>query len=218
LRILFLFFLLTFTLEANFKIIQAPIIFDKTRVELTKEYIKHHYGLNVKDITIVPKSIVLHWTAILNFKYCYNLFNSEAICEDRADLKKASSLNVSAHYLVKRDGTIYQLMPDNWMARHVIGLNYSSIGIENIGGYKNINEDLTQQQIEANVWLINYLKRKYPTIEYLLGHYEYKRMKKTPLWLEKDKSYITYKKDPGKKFMFEVRKRVKKLNLKEPPL
>ena len=32
---------------------------------------------------------------------------------------------------VDRDGTICRLMPETWMARHVIGLNYSAIGIEN---------------------------------------------------------------------------------------
>ena len=30
------------------------------------------------------------------------------------------------------------LMPETYMARHVIGLNLSSIGIENIGGNKKL--------------------------------------------------------------------------------
>jgi beta-N-acetylhexosaminidase len=119
--------------------------------------------------------------------------------------------------MVDRDGTIYRLMPDNWMARHVIGLNYSTIGIENIGGKGNKAEDLTPAQLKSNIALVHYLKNKYPKIEYLMGHYEYRQMEKTTLWLELDKGYRTVKNDPGKKFMSDVRKAVKPLGLKAPP-
>jgi beta-N-acetylhexosaminidase len=105
-------------------------------------------------------------------------------------------------------------MPDNWMARHTIGINYSSIGIENVGGKENKSEDLTPAQVEANVKLVKYLRFKYPKIEYLIGHYEYKKMQKTGLWLEKDKNYRTKKADPGKEFMKAVREKVKILGLK----
>jgi beta-N-acetylhexosaminidase len=108
-------------------------------------------------------------------------------------------------------------MPENWMARHVIGLNYSSIGVENVGGYKNKRDDLTPAQRQANKDLIRYLKHKYPTIQYLIGHYEYTQMENTPLWLEKDKGYRTVKADPGAKFMAEMRESVKDLLLKSPP-
>ena len=36
----------------------------------------------------------------------------------------------SAQFLVDRDGTIYSLMPETFMARHVIGLNLSSIELK----------------------------------------------------------------------------------------
>ncbi len=42
--------------------------------------------------------------------------------------------------MVDRDGTRYRLMPETYMARHVIGLNYYSIGIENVGGSMEIEE------------------------------------------------------------------------------
>jgi len=108
-------------------------------------------------------------------------------------------------------------MPDNWMARHVIGLNYSTIGIENVGGKGNKAEDLTPAQLKSNIALVKYLKKKYPTIEYLIGHYEYRQMEKSSYWLEKDKGYRTVKNDPGPKFMKDVRSAVKPLHLKEPP-
>ncbi len=190
-----------------------PIDFGKDRIALTKEYIKKHYGKSVNNIEIVPKVIVLHWTASNSFKSSFSFMKSERLGGGRKDIAKASALNVSAHFLINRDGTIYRLMPDNWMARHVIGLNYSSIGVENVGG----NDNLTSAQLKSNVELIKYLKAKYPTIEYLIGHLEYKRMEHTSLWLEKDKNYRTTKTDPGVKFMSKVRSHVKNLNLKMPP-
>lgn len=195
------------------KIVEMPIDFGATRVALTKAYIKKHYGKTVSDITIVPEIVVLHYTAIDSLKASYNTMKPEKL-RGRKDIAKASALNVSAHFLVDKDGTIYRLMPENRMARHVIGLNYRAVGIENVA------EDaahLTPAQVEANAVLVRYLKCKYPTIRYLIGHHEYRRMEKTPLWMEKDKGYRTVKSDPGAAFMREVREKVKDLGLEEPP-
>ena len=201
----------------NLKIIDKPIEFGAERIALTKEYIKTHYGKSVENIKIVPKIIVLHWTAEPDFDKSFNRLKPQRLLTDRKDIAKASQLNVSAQFLVDRDGTIYRLMPENWMARHVIGLNYSSIGVENVGGKDNKIDDLTPAQRQANKDLIRYLRHKYPTIEYLIGHHEYTQMESTPLWLEKDKGYRTVKSDPGAKFMVEMRESVKDLLLKAPP-
>ena len=143
----------------------------------------------------------------------FNRLKPERLFSDRKDIAKASSLNVSAHFIVARDGTIYRLMPENWMARHVIGLNYSSIGVENIGGRANKKEDLTKAQLKSNIKLVRYLKEKYPTITKLIGHYEYRELEGSDEWLEMDSGYRTEKNDPGKKFMRDVRREVKDLNL-----
>jgi len=192
-------------LHTKISIVQKPIIFTQKRQNLTKAYIKSHYELDVKDITIKPQTIVLHWTAVMDFQKSFERLNAELLFSDRADIAKASALNVSAHFLVDRDGTIYQLMPENWMARHVIGLNYSSIGVENVGGEANTKEDLTQAQLNANIRLVKYLKAKYPSIKNIIGHHEYREFEKSSLWLEKDSQYRTEKSDPGKKFMSDVR-------------
>ncbi len=199
------------------QIIDKPIIFEKERISMTKEYIKSHYGKIVKDITITPKIILLHWTADMSFEKSFKRLEPQMLLTDRKDIMKASLLNVSSHFMVDRDGTIYRLMPENWMARHVIGLNYSSIGVENIGGKDNKSEDLTPAQLEANIALVKYLKAKYPTIEYMIGHYEYREMESTSLWLEKDEGYRTIKSDPGRKFMLDMRDAIKSLKLKMPP-
>ena len=192
--LIFFFALNLFALEIK----QMPIEFSQNRVELTKEYIKKSYGLDVGNIVIVPKMIVIHHTAVDDLIESFNRFNSEILFTDRKDIQKAGNLNVSAQFLVDLDGTIYSLMPETYMARHVIGLNLSSIGIENVGGNKKA---LTQEQLNANIELIKYLKEKYKTIEYLIGHYEYTNFEKHPLFLEKDTNYRTIKHDPSIDFM-----------------
>ena len=199
------------------KIIDKPIDFGPERVTMTKDYIRAHYGKKVDNIEITPKIILLHWTAEMDFDKSFKRLLPQKLLSDRKDIVKASALNVSSHFLVARDGTIYRLMPETWMARHVIGLNYSSIGIENVGGKGNKIDDLTPAQRQANIDLVFYLKAKYPSIEYLVGHHEYREMESTSLWLEKDKGYRTVKADPGDKFMNDVRVGVKCLDLKAPP-
>jgi beta-N-acetylhexosaminidase len=203
-------------LHTKNSIIYRPINFEQKRIEMTKAYTKQHYEINAQNIEIEPKIIVLHWTAIMDFEDCFERLRGNKLFSNRGDIAAAGALNVSSHFMVARDGTIYQLMPDNWMARHVIGLNYSSIGVENVGGKDNIEEDLTDAQVDANVKLVKYLKTKYPNIEYLIGHHEYQRMKSSPLWLELDPLYITPKADPGDKFMNMVRSEVNSLGLKTP--
>jgi len=43
-------------------------------------------------------------------------------------------------------------------------------------------DNLTDAQIQANIALVRYLKNKYPTIEYLIGHHEYLHFEGHPLW------------------------------------
>jgi len=212
-----LFTLLLANEPQTIKIIDKPIDFGAERIAMTKSYIKQHYGRKVNNIKITPKIIVLHWTAEMSFNKSFKRLQPQKLLTDRKDIAKASALNVSAQFLVARDGTIYRLMPENWMARHVIGLNYSSIGVENVGGKGNKIDDLTPAQRKSNIALVKYLKTKYPSIEYLIGHHEYRQMESTSLWLEKDKGYRTVKSDPGKKFMSDIRRATKSLKLKTPP-
>ena len=60
------------------------------------------------------------------------------------------------------------------------------------------------------------LKKKYTSIDYLIGHSEYREFEGHPLWLELDDSYRTDKVDPGDRFMTAVRKAVVHLDLKGP--
>jgi len=191
----------------SLEIEQTPIKFEKTRIELTKKYIKTHYGLDVKNIEIIPKIILIHHTAINDYKDSLSRFKSQTLPSDRPEIQNAGALNVSTHFMVERDGTVHQLMPLNYMARHVIGLNYNSIGIENVGG-ENSKDNLTDAQLKANIELVKYLKNKFDTIEYVVGHYEYRCFEGHKLWLELDDGYRTKKDDPSIRFMQELRKNI----------
>lgn len=181
---------------------------------MTLQYLDERYGLQQEKPTIVPKMIVLHWTAIPTFEGSFDAFYNTKLPNWRPDINAVSGLNVSAHFLVDQDGTIYSLMPETVMGRHVIGLNHCAIGVENVGGTKDT--PLTKAQLKANIWLVEYLSRKYD-IEYVIGHHEYTLFEDHEFWLEKDEGYRTSKFDPGDEFMSKVRKATQKLNFKEIP-
>jgi N-acetyl-anhydromuramyl-L-alanine amidase AmpD len=198
-------------------IIDRPISFSETRTEMTRAYIREHYGIDADDIAIEPRVIVLHWTAIDDLEGSFRAFDPETLGGSRPDLEGAGNVNVSIHFLVGKDGTVYRLMPETWMARHVIGLNYAAIGVENVGTGTPESSTLTDDQVEANIALVRYLVRRHPTIEYLIGHHEYRAFESHPLWLERDDGYRTAKIDPGDRFMNAVRAGVADLGLKGPP-
>ena len=199
----YLVFLLALNLSA-LSIIDKPIHFNKERIELTKAYILEHYGLTVQNIKIKPRIITIHWTGMNDFNISYNRFINSSLPADRTDIHKASALNVSTHFMISRNGTVYRLMDETRMGRHTIGLNYSSIGIENVGGKDN-KDNLTPSQLSANIKLIQYLQEKYNSIDYLVGHHEYTQCQDIPLWLEKNDNYRTKKHDPGIHFMNKLR-------------
>lgn len=195
-------------------VVERPIPFGDTREQLTREYLKERYGLPATDAGIRPRMIVLHWTAIPTLEGSFEAFEPERLPGARGDIQTAGALNVSAHYLIDRDGTIYHLMPDTIMARHTIGLNHCAIGIENVGGTSET--PLTEAQFKSNAWLVRQLAGRYP-IEYLIGHYEYTAFEGHPLWMEKDAGYRTEKTDPGPEFMRDIRRSLKDLAFKPIP-
>lgn len=199
--------------QATFRIFDKPIIFNEERKMLSLEYMEKRHGIKQITPTISPVMIVIHWTAIPTIEQTFNTFNKSRLPGARKELAGASPLNVSSQYLIDRAGTVFRLLPDTIFARHVIGLNYCAIGVENIGSEK---DPLTNAQLIANEQLIRYLKKKYP-IEYVIGHYEYTRFKGTDLWKETDPGYSTYKTDPGIDFMRKIRVRIKDLNVKGAP-
>ena len=179
------------------------------RAELTLEYRRQHSDPEAADLTITPHVIVLHYTGGDSAKATRAYFDNVRIEGARKDLAKAGAVNVSSHFLVDRDGTIYRLQPETRFARHCIGLNHVAIGIENVG----TNEAaLTDAQVAADAALVRDLASRYP-ITHLLGHSEVMKFRGDPLYVERDASYKNDKPDPGDAFMAKVRARVADLKL-----
>lgn len=208
-----LFFITAKTASAqDLKVIYSPLNWNKEREMLSVEYLKKRHGIDQQTARIEPKMVVVHWTANNSYAETMNAFR-EPTLKGRPELVRSSALNVSSQYIIERDGSIFQLLPDTILARHTIGLNYMAIGIENIGSEKN---PLTKQQLKANANLISFLKEKYD-IEYVIGHHEYGLFRNSDLWKETDAEYFTHKIDPGAKFMKQLRKKLKKYDFKKMP-
>jgi N-acetylmuramoyl-L-alanine amidase len=197
------------------QIVDAPIPYGEERKRLTLEYIQEHYDPAATDITITPRVIIAHWTGGSSAKGTISTFSATRIESGRKSTADAGELNVSSQFVVDRDGTIYRLMPEDWMARHCIGLNRAAIGIENVGGIEGY--PLTEAQVKANAALVRYLKAKYPEITHLIGHLEYRAFEGHPYFEERDPKYRNQKPDPGPEFMKKLRDEVKDLGLLGPP-
>ena len=63
------------------------------------------------------------------------------------------------HFLVRKDGTIYRLRPEDKVGAHAYGANYDSLGICFEGDYKE--EIMQEEEIKAGRELVNFLKNKY---------------------------------------------------------
>ncbi len=198
----------------SIQIIQRPIVFDQERERLSLEYLSTRYGMLQSTAEIDPRMVVVHWTVVPTLEKTFAVFNPSRLPSSREGISAASALNVSAHFLVDRDGSIYQLLPTTTFARHVIGLNHTAIGIENIADGESL--PLTQAQIQANIALIDYLAGQH-SIDYVIGHHEYQQFIGHALWKEKNPNYLTEKNDPGDANMRLIREGLQQANIKPLP-
>ncbi len=183
-------------------IVDRPVRLTELREKLMREYALRHYGEEMTEI--VPRAVIIHWTASRDAESVYRYFYKEA--------REDGTLNVCSQFLVDRDGTIFRLTPETMLDRHAIGYNWCAVGIENVGGIDN-KEDLTRAQLKSNLALIRYLQEKYPAIRFVWGHYQQKSAKKSGLYKENVSNYFHEKTDPGPKFMMALRQNLKDTGL-----
>ncbi len=102
-------------------------------------------------------------------------------------LKEYKLYKVSPHYVINREGEIYQLVADKNIAYHAgvsqmpdgrRSINEFSLGIELMNTEK---DKYTDDQYQALSELIAYLKKKYK-IDYVLGHSQIAPGRKTDPW------------------------------------
>jgi hypothetical protein len=75
-----------------------------------------------------------------------------------AEFQKSGGRQVSAHYVIDRNGDIYQMVNDSDRANHCMGANQNSIGIEHVGGD---TDSLATPQAAASIALIRWLLDQY---------------------------------------------------------
>lgn len=197
---------------------------DAERVRLTKEYLElHNPGLlatlpagdGPEAIAFTPRLVVIHFTAIPTLEETLETLAPPTIDPSRELVARHGRLNVGIQFVVDRDGTVYALYPETVMARHVIGLNHVAIGIENVGDgglwSRRAQAPLTPAQLDANIALVRYLADRYPTLEYVIGHHEYRDVERPrhpaqALFHEEVPAYRTDKSDPGRRFVKRLRR------------
>lgn len=107
----------------------------------------------------------------LNFKDMSDRKSTERIILHHADAKNCSAEDIHRwhlsngwsgagyHFLVRKDGKVYRLRPEDKVGAHAYGSNYNSLGICFEGDY--MEEDMSAEQIKAGQELVTYLKHKY---------------------------------------------------------
>jgi len=107
-------------------IVWKPIPFGAKRVAETAAYSQRHYGRHTARLR--PRAIVEHYTASTTFSSAFATFSADVPDSELHELP-----GTCAHFVIDRDGTIYQLVRLDVRCRHTVGLNWAAIGIEHVG-------------------------------------------------------------------------------------
>jgi N-acetylmuramoyl-L-alanine amidase len=146
-------------------IVWKPIPFGPARLAETTAYARHHYG--IASNVLHPRAIVEHVTATATFASAYDTFAA-----DVPDVELHQLPGTCAHFIVDRDGTIYQLVRLNVMCRHTVGLNWAAIGIEHVGeSDAQVLGDAAQMHssLALTLWL---MARYHVPLADVIGHNE----------------------------------------------
>ena len=147
-------------------IVQKPIPFGAERRAETAAYATRHYGLHTWRLAH-PHVIVEHYTASTTFSSAWNTFASDA-----PDVELHELPGTCAHFVIDRDGTIYQLVPLTTMCRHTVGLNWTAIGIEHVGT-SDAQILSNPKQLAASLRLTLWLMHRYAiSLPNVIGHSE----------------------------------------------
>src|SRR6201995_5225614 len=101
-------------------IVQKKIPFGAKRKQEMAAYAQRHYGIDTYRLRD-PRVIVEHYTVTSTFSATWNTFAS-----DQPDSELHELPNTCSHYVVDRDGTIYELVPTSIMCLHTGDVGTSS--------------------------------------------------------------------------------------------
>jgi beta-N-acetylhexosaminidase len=145
-------------------IVTKLIPFGPARRAETAAYAKRHYGVSTWRLRD-PRVIVEHYTASDTSPYAYFAANT-------ADPELGELPGVCAHFVIDRDGTIYQLVPLTTICRHTVGLNWTAFGVEHVG--RSDGQILgNPAQLSASLSLTLWLMSRYGIqLRNVIGHGE----------------------------------------------
>lgn len=129
------------------------------RREQMAAYSRRHYG-EAKWRLRDPDAIVLHLTAGDSYASAWHTFESNAP-------NNGERPGVCAHYVVKKSGTIAELVPPRIRCRHAIGLNHRSLGIEMVqeagrgAGWADRQILARKRQLRASLRLVRWLQARF---------------------------------------------------------
>jgi hypothetical protein len=147
-------------------IVWKPIPFSAQRLAETAAYAKRHYGVDTWHIR-GPHVIVEHYTESTTMQSAWSTF-----AQDVPDSELHELPGTCAHFIVDRDGTIYQLVPLDVICRHTVGLNLVALGIEHVGlSDAEILDDPAQMRasLHLTAWL---MQRYHVPLGDVIGHAE----------------------------------------------
>ena len=109
------------------RLVWRPIPYGAERKADMRAYAQRHYGVDDYRLRR-PRVIVEHYTVTDTFQSVFDTFAPNVPDQELHELP-----GICSHFVVDRDGTIYQLVRTTIMCRHTVGLNYIAIGIEHVG-------------------------------------------------------------------------------------
>jgi hypothetical protein len=158
--------LFAFALPVKPPVVAKPIPFGADRRAETAAYAKRHYGTATWKLN-GPHVIVEHYTANESFGATWNTFAA-----DTPDAELGELPGTCAHFVIDKDGTIYQLVPLTVICRHTVGLNWTAIGIEHVGTSDAEilgNPRQLQASLRLTLWLMSRFRISLPNV---IGHAE----------------------------------------------
>jgi N-acetylmuramoyl-L-alanine amidase len=145
---------------------QWRIPFPQQRKNEMTAYARRHYAIGSYRLRN-PHVIVEHVAVAPSAAATRNTF-----VPDRADPELHELPNVCSHFVVDRDGAVYQLVDLRIMCRHTVGLNYTAIGIEH-AGYTDGDVLGNRRQLAASLKLTAWLRCRYGiALKDVIGHNE----------------------------------------------
>lgn len=148
------------------RIIQMRIPFPARRKREMAAYSRRHYGTASYALK-KPRVIVEHYSVSSSARSVYNTFASDVPDSELHELPGTCS-----HYVIGRDGTIYQLVAISIRCRHTVGLNYTAIGIEHVG-FSDDDILRNPRELRASLRLTGWLRCRYAiAIKNVIGHNE----------------------------------------------